>query len=211
MTMRPVYLTLTPTAEDTDGLANNVTAASGAAFTLITDETPDGLAHKIVITPSGSVTGSYTISGLDADGFAVSETLATATTNPVTSVKFYASDIVVTAPSGLGAETVDIGWADEFASRTIATERYLQGDRTTVQVGVTGTIGFDVEVTASDLLQYTSPPPDQADYVWLNDANFTAKSASLISPLASICNALRVVVNSYSTGASLSVAILTPK
>lgn len=97
-------------AQDTDNIANNVTAASGVAFTLITDETSDGLAHKLIITPSGSVTGNYTITGLDADGTAQSETLATNTTNAVTSVKHYATSIVVTAPAGLGAETVDIGW-----------------------------------------------------------------------------------------------------
>lgn len=103
-------------AQDTNNLANDVTAASGVAFTLITDETPDGLAHKLIITPSGSVTGNYTITGLDANGHSYSETLATNTTNAVTSAKYYASDIVVTAPSGLGAETVDIGWTADSVS-----------------------------------------------------------------------------------------------
>ena len=211
MTMRPHYLTLDVADEDDNGFANDVTAASGAAFTLITDETPDGLAHKVVITPSGAVTGNYTITGLDADGNEETETLATDTTNAVTSVNFYASDLVVTAPSGLGAETVDIGWADEVASPTIPLEIYLQGDRPSVQVTVTGTIGFDVEVTNSDIRSSYSPPPNQADFDWLNDANFTAKSASLIASLATIARACRVVINSYSSGAALDVAIVTPK
>lgn len=103
-------------AQDTDNLANNVTAAAGAAFTLITDEISDGLAHKLIITPSGSVTGNYTITGLDANGHSYTETLATNTTNAVTSANYYASNIVVTAPSGLGAETVDIGWTADSVS-----------------------------------------------------------------------------------------------
>lgn len=99
-------------AADTNNIASGVTASSGVAFPLITDVAGggDGLAHKLIITPSGSVTGNYTISGKDADGKAYSETLATSTTNAVTSVNYYATDIVVTAPAGLGAETVDIGW-----------------------------------------------------------------------------------------------------
>lgn len=108
-------------AQDTDGLANDVTAASGVAFTLITNSTGDSLAHKIIITPSGSVTGNYTISGLDANGHSYSETLATNTTNAVTSAKYYASAIVVTAPSGLGAETVDIGWTADSVSAMVET------------------------------------------------------------------------------------------
>lgn len=121
--MKKLTITGTSVAQDTDNIANNVTAASGAAFTLITDETPDGLAHKIIITPSGSVTGNYTISGKDADGIAVSETLATDTTNAVTSAKYYATDILVTAPSGLGAETVDIGYTAASVSPSVKPEQ----------------------------------------------------------------------------------------
>ena len=106
-------------AQDTNNIASAVTAASGAAFTLITDEISDGLAHKIIITPSGSVTGNYTLAGLDANGHAVSETLATNTTNAVTSTKHYASGIVVTAPSGLGLQTVDIGWTADSVSAMV--------------------------------------------------------------------------------------------
>ena len=212
MTMRPVYYTFSPDDEDTDGFANNVTAASGAAFTLITDETPDGLAHKVVITPSGAVTGNYTITGKDADGVETTETLATDAANAVTSARFYASDIVVTAPSGLGAETVDIGWADEFASQTLPLEIYLRnGALVGCQVTLSGTANFDIEDTMSDIRGDPNSPPEQADLTWLNDANFTAKSASLSAQLAVLARAIRLVINSYSSGAVLTLAIVTPR
>jgi len=210
MTMRPAYYTLTPADEDTNGFANDVTAASGAAFTLITDETPDGLAHKVVITPSGSVTGSYTITGLDADGVSHSETLATNTTSAVTSVNTYASSLVVLAPAGLGAETVDIGWADEVTSQTIPLEIFSVNPAS-IEATLTGTAGFDIEVTNSDIRASYSPPPSQSDYSWLNDANFTAKSASLIANIATPVRAIRAVINSYSSGAVLKLAIVTPR
>lgn len=209
MTMRPVYYTFDLADEDTDGFADDVTAASGAAFTLITDETPDGLAHKVVITPSGSVTGNYTISGIDADGQAVSETLATDTINAVTSANFYASGLVVLAPSGLTSETVDIGWVDEVASQTIPLEIYLKEGPPFCQIALTGTAGFDIEDTLSDIRQ--SPQVDQQSYTWLNDANFTNKSASLAAQLAVVARATRLVVNSYSSGAEFELAIVTPR
>jgi len=108
--MTSILITGNSVAADTDVIANNVTASSGVAFTLLTTETTDGLAHKIIITPSGSVTGNYTITGTNANGEPISETLATNTTNAVTSAKYYMGGFVISAPSGLGAETVDIGW-----------------------------------------------------------------------------------------------------
>ncbi len=115
--------TYSSVAADTDGYANDVTAASGAAFTLITNETTDSLAHKIIVTPSGSVTGNYGISGKDVNGASISETLATSTTAAVTSVNYYKSAIIVTAPAGLAAETVDIGWTAAAVTPSVNIEQ----------------------------------------------------------------------------------------
>lgn len=124
--MNRILITGNSVALDADGYANDVTAASGAAFTLAANDTTDGLGHKVVITPSGAVTGNYGISGNDANGYPISETLATDGANAVTSAKYYATDIVVTAPSGLGAETVDIGWAAASVSAWTFLERFGQ-------------------------------------------------------------------------------------
>lgn len=211
MTMRPVYYSFAPSTEDTDGFANDVTAASGAPFTLAATEAPDSLAHKVVITPSGSVTGNYTISGQDADGVDISEVLATDTTNAVTSVNFYKTLDSVLAPAGLGAETVDIGWADEVATPTIPLEIFTDSGNVSCQVTVSGTANFDIEGTMSDIRASYSPPPAQDDYTWLNDANFTNKSASLAADLATNWRAIRLALNSYSAGAELGLAIITPR
>lgn len=210
MTMRPVYYTFTPAAENTNTIANDAAALAGAAFPLSVDQTSDGLAHKLIITPSGSVTGNYTVSGIDADGQAVTETLATSTTNPVTTANFYKDNIVVLAPSGIGANTVDIGWVDEFASQTIPMEIF-NVSFASITAKLSGTANFDIEVTNSDIRASYSPPPSQTDYTWLNDANFTNKSATLTANLATHARAIRLVVNSYSTGAVLGLEIVTPR
>lgn len=180
--MKKLTLTGTSVAQDTDNIANNVTASSGVAFTLITDETPDGLAHKLILTPSGSVTGNYGLSGLDADGVAVSETLATNTTNAVTSAKYYASGIAVTAPSGLGAETVDIGYTADSVSASVHPE--LNGRIT----GGTFNIGFGCTVgtgTPTYTVQHTYD-----GVAWFNHSSVAAETTSqdgtYISPVSAI-------------------------
>ena len=210
MTMRPKYLTFDPATEDTDGLANNVTAAAGVALTLAANDAGDSLAHKIIITPSGAIAGDFTITGLDADGQPQSETLASDTANAVTSAKYYSSVTSVLAAT-LGAETVDIGWVDEFASKTIPLEIYTDSGNASCQVGLTGTANFDIEGTMSDIRASYSPPPGQEDFIWLNDANFANKSASLSADLATNHRAIRLVANSYSAGAELELAIITPR
>lgn len=204
-----VELDIDPANEDTDGFANDVNSSAGTAFTLAATSAGDNLAHKIIITPSGSVTGNYTITGTDADGRVQSEILATDTTNAVTSAKYYLTLTSVLAPSGIGAETVDIGWVDEVSSKTIVLDTYAINP-CVVQVKVTGTINYDVEDTAQ--APFTRPDSgaftiaSQADLAWLNDANFTAQTASKGSELGTPgIRAARVVVNSYSSGAELQV------
>jgi hypothetical protein len=199
--------------EDTDAYANDVTAASGAPFTLLTTSAGDSLAHKVVITPSGSVTGNYTITGTDADGRAQTEVLATNTTSAVTSVKYYLTLTSVLAPSGLGAETVDIGWADEVASYTI-----LLNDSSGYQAGVmvdhTGTANWTIQVTNQDLSKNTTAPfdfDDQEDIFWFADTAFTSKSADTAASLVIRgLTAMRVVLNSFTAGAELQIFVTNP-
>jgi hypothetical protein len=136
-------------AADTDFYANDVTAASGVAFTLAATAPGDSVAHKVIITPSGSVTGSYTISGIGFNGAAVSETLATNTTNAVTSVNYYLSGLVVTAPAGLGAETVDIGFTAAAITPPVWTHREQRSGSFAMGISVdaTGSPAYSLQQT----------------------------------------------------------------
>lgn len=113
-----ITITGNPTAQDTDGFANDVAAATPGTtlFVLAATSVGDSLAHKVIITPSASVTGSYVITGTDANGQSQTETLATDTTNAVTSAKYYLTLVSVKSPSGLSTNTVDIGWTNAVVS-----------------------------------------------------------------------------------------------
>ena len=91
----------------------------------------------------------------------------------------------------------------------------------TVQVLLVGTAGFDIETTVEnpiktsaganrqDLAPFTLV--DQEDLAWLNDGNFTAKSASLVAQLAVPGNrGMRLVCNSYTDTAELQMWVTQP-
>lgn len=215
--MRPKRIDIDVTDEDVDGYANDDASGNGGAVTLTVTTPTDGLAHKVVVTPSGSVTGNYTLVGTDADSKAITETLATNTTNAVTSTRFFKTLTSMTNASGVGAETIDVGWADEVASKTIPLDHY-QSSPPVIQVDVTGTINYDIEVTAENPypnLNDENAAPfavlEQNDLTWVNDGNFTAKTADLIDDLAvEGMRAMRIVINSYSSGAELQIHINQP-
>lgn len=99
-------------AADTNGFGSALTAATPGTtlFALTATEAGDGLAHKVIITPSASVTGNYVITSTNPNGEPQTETLATDTTNAVTSAKYHLSLTSVKSPSGLSTNNVDIGW-----------------------------------------------------------------------------------------------------
>lgn len=202
-----------PATEDTDAYANDVAGTSGVAFVLAATAAGDSLAHKVIITPSGSVTGNYTLTGTDADGRAQTETLATDTTNAVTSAKYYLTCTEVLAPAGIGSETVDIGFVDEFVSGTIPLNSESVA-AAVVAVEQSGTINWTIQVTTQDPMKRGLSAPfdfdDQNDLYWLDDANFTAKAASVGNKLAVHgMAAMRFKANSYSAAAEIQLYVTT--
>lgn len=211
MTMRPVYYSFTPANTTTTGIVSGLTGA-GPWTTFTLSGPSDGLAHQLSLTSAANISGiNITVTGTDADGVAISETLAGPAANTVETTKYFKTVTQISAASTLGANTMDVGWVDEFVSQTIPLEFYLQGLTPVCQVTLTGTANFDIEDTLSDIRESYAPPPAQSDYFWQNDANFTNKSASLNANLALAPRAIRLVINSYTNGAVLELAIVTPK
>lgn len=209
---QPIYLDLDPANASLTGFASNVT---GATFTITTTATTDGLAHQVSIrndTANDHSGKTITLVGTDADGRAQTETIAGPSGSAtVESTKYFKTLTSATPSSTIGADTFDIGWVDEFTTPTIVLNHY-SSNPATVQVTVTGTINYDVEATLSDPFVTTNSAPfdfdDQEDLDWVNDANFTAKTASVFDDLAVAgIRAIRVVANSYTDTAELQVMI----
>lgn len=211
MTMRPLHKTFTVAAVSTTGIATGLTGA-GPFTTFTAAGSGDGLAHVISLTSAANLSGiDVTITGTDADGVSQTETRAGPNATTVSTTALFKTVTSISVASTLGANTLDVGWTAVSTSQTIPTEFYVD-TASSVQVALTGTANFDVEVTLSNLRPNEATPSLQSAFTWTNDANFTNKSATLAANLAVTApTAIRLVLNSYSTGAVLVLSLVTPR
>lgn len=183
------------------GFASNVT---GASFTITTTATTDGLAHQVSIrndTANDHSAKTITLVGTDADGYAQTE----AVTGPgngatVESTKYFKTLTSATPSATIGADTFDIGWVDEVASRTIMLDR-TKGFGAMCQVDVTGTLDYTIQVSISHRSTYAG----QASFAWVATTNtvHVASTADKIGDIEPQITAARLILNSYSSGAEL--------
>lgn len=197
--MRPTFVSYTPADDDTDGFGNDLPGTSGVAFALTATTVGDSMAHLVIITPSGSVTGNYSLTGTDADGITQTETLATNTTNAVTSVKYYKTLTQVLAPTGIGAETVDIGWTDDVVSPTFPID-WASTAAANIFVDISGTINFTIQETFGDVLKPGAVP---ASYPWASISALASKTADTYGQTSVGATAFRVLLNSLTASATI--------
>lgn len=219
--MRPTKLDLDPAAVDADGIADAL--PTGTSWSLsgdaewLADNSGDSLAHKLIVTTAGNEPAgnspTLTLTGTDADGKLQTDTVTLPNATTVETTKYFLT-VTSAVASAATVGTMDVGWVDEFASKTIVLDHY-EPAQPSVQILVTGTINFDVEITLQNPFDDSQAAPfdyaGQEDLAWLDDANFTGKTASLAALLGIPGNrAMRIVANSYTTGAELQVWITQP-
>lgn len=197
--MRPNVIDIDVADANLTGFASN---ATGATWALSANVATDGLAHQISIKNDSATdfsgTHTITIVGLDPDGNAQTETItAPAGSATVESTGYYSRVTSVTPSATIGADTVDIGWVDEVSSATYPID-WRSPYACNIQVDVTGTINFTVQETYVDVLGGVAP-------VWANITALASKTADTNSTATIGATAIRVIVNSYSSGAELQM------
>lgn len=210
MTTRPIYLTYTPAATDTDALGNNVT---GASFTLTATSAGDNLAHIITILNNTATDHSgktITIVGTDSGGNPQTETI----TGPgnaatVSTTKYFLTVSSVTPSATIGADTFDIGYTAVAVSQTIPINHRAYSFPLTNQVVVTGTVSYTIQQTCdSPYKDITNNSYDYNNLTWFPDANLTAQAANKIAAVTYPIQAERLLINSVTTGATVKLTIL---
>lgn len=204
---------------DLDGLASAIDSSGtalvldGALLSGGTFTSADGLGRIIVIVDADTDTQSdvtFTIVGTDANGNAISDVV----TGPgsgltVASSKYFktVSSVTVSAAQG-GTEKVDIGTRGTTLSAVSKVYPLNSRDSVApmVSVNVTGTINFTIQQTYSNLLENTNA---SGLIVWEDVTAFTSKTADTTAQLGIGCRGMRIVVNTYSSGAELQ-AIVVP-
>lgn len=196
--MRPNVIDIDVADASLTGFASNV---SGAAFTLTATAATDGLAHQVSIR-NDSVTDhsgkTVTLVGTDPDGKALTEVVTgPGTSATVESTGYFLTLTSATPSATIGSDTFDIGWVDEVSSHTYPVDR-CSPYACNIHVDVTGTIDFTVQETYADVLGGTAP-------VWSNITALASKTADTTSTAAIGATAIRIIINSYSSGAELQM------
>ena len=215
--MRPFEIDVDLETADLDGLASNIDSSgttltfdgdliSGGTFT-----SADGLGRIIVIVDSDTDTQSdvtFTITGTDANDGAITD----AVTGPgsgatVASAKYFktVSSVTVSAAQG-GTEKVDIGTRGTTLSAVSKAYplNYHDSVAPMVSVNVTGTLNFTVQQTYSDILANTNA---SGVLVWEDVSALASKTADTTAQLGIGAHGVRVVINTYSTGAELQAIV----
>jgi hypothetical protein len=196
--MRPNIVDLDVADASLTGFAEDV---DGAAFTLTATAATDGLAHQVSIR-NDSVTDhsgkTVTLVGTDPNGAALTEVVtAPGTSATVESTGYFLTLTSATPSATIGADTFDIGWVDEVATATYPID-WRSPYACNISVDVTGTIDFTVQQTFANVLAGEAP-------VWVNITALASKTADTTSAAAVGATAIRLLINSYSSGAELQM------
>ena len=216
--MRPTSLDIDLSNVDADGLADN-NDSSGTSVTLDgaltsggTFSSADGLGRIITITDASTSDQSdvtFTVTGTDSNGDSISDAI----TGPgsgatVASSKYFktVSSVTISAAQG-GSETVDIGTRNttSVASSSVVPLNFRDEVPAEIAVTVTGTINYTVQETFDDILANSDA---SGNITWSAIGAFSSKTASVTSKVSVGSRAVRVLVNSYTDTAELSVSIV---
>lgn len=199
--MRPFYKLYSPAAEDTDGLVNDATGAT-TPLSQLTTGPADGLAHQVNITSSANLSGiTFTLTGTDADGVALVEAVTGPNNTTVESTGYFKTVTSIAISSTLGANTVDLGWVDEFVTPTIPFNWYFS--EASVRTVVSGTINYTAQQTFGKMRTREADGP--FDWSDSTDTDLVAATASQVSTFDKPITGFRLKANSYSSGATLGL------
>jgi hypothetical protein len=158
-------------------------------------------ARRIGILSSGTDTGiTFTIVGTDADGKAVTEVVTGADADTAESDAYFLTVSSITA-SGAAAANVTIGTVDEFVTNTIPVNHYASDPPTVAVAAISGTIDVTVEETYSEM-------EGDDTFVFLpGPASLTSITSDASGDMDNHITGIRLVCNSYTTGATLTMII----
>lgn len=197
---------------DADGIVEADTAAGAEALSIAGALASGGAwtgdyARQLVITSVGNDSGiTFTLVGTDADGWSQTEVVTGPNATAVETTGYFATISSITT-SGATADAVDVGTVDEASSRTIMLDS-RSDVAATISVDVTGTINYTVQETF-DRVGLAQQSPTQ-NVTWQAITAFSAKTADVTSSATMGATAIRVLVNSYSSGAELQVRVNQP-
>jgi len=201
--MLPIRYLFTPADASLTGFASNVT---GATWALTATAATDSLAHRVSIRNDSATNHSgktALLTGTDVDGHALTDTVTLPAGSATTESTKYFKTLTSIVPSAtIGADTMDIGWVDEFISPTVGLDR--NAGIVGVFTIVTGTINYTIQDTSDNIQTLV-----RSSINWVNndDTALVNATTSQKGNYITAVIATRLVVNSYSSGATIEYNI----
>jgi hypothetical protein len=185
------------------GAAGNFTlngaGVSGGVWT-----SPDGFAKQIGLESSGDLDEvTFTVTGFAdlARNIPLVEALVGADNGTVETAGYFAVITQIAASAAVGTN-IEAGPVDEAVSQIIPLN--WRGGNVAINVTVTGTIDYTVQQTFDDVQDIDNHPLDWDDH---DDSELVGATATKNGNYVAIPRAMRVKVNSYSSGAALTINV----
>jgi hypothetical protein len=199
---------------DADGVVAAVATPSGA-MTLDGAYVSGGVAtfdyaRQLAIASDGVDNGiTFTVVGTDADGYALTEVVTGPNATTVESTNYFKTVSSITL-SGAAVGTVTVGTVDEACTQTIPI-KWRSENACTINLDVTGTISVTVQETFDDVQRvgYTPQSANQNSQ-WLSITALATKTADTTATSTVSASAIRLLVNSYSSGAEVQMTVIPP-
>lgn len=200
--------TYTFAALDANGYADDV-AYAGGGYALTASTAGDGCEHPVTILGNAATDHSgktFTVAGTNADDVAISEALAGPNgVATVTTTLYFKTVTSVTVDATTGADTFDIGWTSLAHTPFVPLDIWINPFQVGVgAVVVSGSVNYDLQHTY-DNIESASPA-----LVAYNNATMAGKTASFDVGLTYPVKAIRLDVNSHTTGVMRFTVIQTP-
>jgi hypothetical protein len=209
--MRPTTISVGPLAAASATNIRTASSIAGAgAVTLNGSLVSGGVAtldkqRRVLFTSAGNDSGiTFTISGTNANGDLISETLTGGNIAAVSTVLDYKTVTSVTS-SGASAGTVSIGTNGVAGSSWVRLDDWAPLN-VALQVNVTGTVNYTIQQTMDDPNSPTNAVA-AASVVWINssDTNVVAATANQQSSYSFVPVFVRAVLNSGTGSISATI------
>lgn len=202
---RPYKRTYTPMTPDPNGVFEDQTAGGAGSLTLDgvgvsggVWTASDGLAHQISLESAGNLSAvTFTITGTDADGKAISEDVTGPNANTVESLKYFLT-ITSIAVDGAVGTNVEGGPVDEAVSPMYILNFSNSDFETSIFCTVTGTADYTIEVSG------TNPWDSSSTMNWFDHDTIAGETGSVSGNIIVPVTAMRSKFNSYTAGATLT-------
>lgn len=205
---RPITVSMSPANVNLAGIAALQTTGGAGNLTLAATTVTLTNASFVALTSTGNISGvTFTVTGTDPDGNAITDTITGPNNNTVYGVKAFLT-VTQIAVNGAVATNTRAGWDGTGSVEISPTSalNFFNPIATEISLEVTGTVNATVQECFDDVL-LTVP----TNAVWYDVTALASKTANTRSQISVCATAVRLKVNTYSNGATAKMVIIQPR